>query len=67
MPEGEFGDIDIMWRQHRLAVPRFYHLYSRREFADDLAAADLKVSSIRAVRLASRHSADNYFAIVSRK
>jgi len=66
-PPGEFGDIDILWRQHRLDVSRFYHLYSRKEFAEDLAMADLEVSSLQAVKLVSRLYPDNYFAVVTRK
>ena len=31
----EFGDINIYWRQHGLDIPRFYHLYSKREFQMD--------------------------------
>jgi len=60
----EFGDIEIYWRQHNLNIPRFYHLYSKREFARDLIQAELEIERIQSVKLHSKLSADNYFAIV---
>jgi tRNA (uracil-5-)-methyltransferase TRM9 len=64
---GEFGDIEIRWRQHRLDVPRFYHLYSRLEFQNDLTSAGLAVHSMEKVCLGHRASPDNYVALVARK
>ncbi len=64
--ETEFGDIELVWRQHRLNVPRFYHLYSRSEFLRDLDASDLEVRSLQATRFFSRVSPDNYFAVVAK-
>ena len=62
----EFGDIELIWRQHQLNIPRFYHLYSRSEFLRDLAASDLEVRSLQATRFFSRVSPDNYFAVVAK-
>ena len=60
----EFGDIDIYWRQHGLNIPRFYHLYSKREFISDLEKAGLDVVEIQSVKLHSNKYADNFFAVV---
>lgn len=62
--QGEFGDIDVYWRQHSLDIPRFYHLYSRREFISDIKKAGLKVEHVKDVKMHSKKHADNYFALV---
>jgi ubiquinone/menaquinone biosynthesis C-methylase UbiE len=61
--KSEFGDIDIYWRQHGLNIPRFYHLYSKREFIQDLKQADLEIIKIKDVKMHSKKHPDNYFAI----
>jgi ubiquinone/menaquinone biosynthesis C-methylase UbiE len=63
----EFGDIDIFWKQHKLNISRFYHLYSRREFIQDLHDADLKIQRIESVRIHSKRFTDNYFAMVKKE
>jgi alkylated DNA repair protein alkB family protein 8 len=63
--DSEFGDIDIYWRQHGLNIPRFYHLYSKKEFQRDLMEAGLKIVEIRDVKMHSKRYPDNYFAIVT--
>jgi tRNA (uracil-5-)-methyltransferase TRM9 len=65
--QGEYGDIEINWTQHRLNVPRFYHLYSKGELQTDLETADLSVESIKKVSLGHRSSPDNYAAVVKKK
>jgi len=62
----EFGDIDIYWRQHGLDIPRFYHLYSKKEFIEDLKSADLEIKTIEEVKLHSKKHPDNYFASVKK-
>jgi len=62
----EFGDIEISWRQHKLNIQRFYHLYSRSEFQTDLTTAGLRVHSLQAERFFSHRTPDNYFAEVSK-
>ncbi len=62
----EFGDINIHWTQHNLNVPRFYHLYSKREFVRDINQSNLKIEKLNLVKLHSKISADNYFAIVQK-
>lgn len=64
--EREFGDIDIMWKKDKLDLPRFYHLYSKREFFEDIVSAGLEVERITSVRISSRFLRDNYFAIVGK-
>jgi len=64
--ELEFGDIDIYWKQHNLNVPRFYHLYSKKEFEEDLKKAGLVIKKIESVKLHSKKYADNFFAIVKK-
>jgi ubiquinone/menaquinone biosynthesis C-methylase UbiE len=61
----EFGDINIYWRQHGLDIPRFYHLYSKREFQMDLKKAGLEIIELRGKKLFSRKHSDNFFAIVT--
>lgn len=65
--QAEFGDIDIYWRQHGLDIPRFYHLYSKREFLSDLHKADLKIIDIQDVKIHSEKYTDNYFTMVKKK
>ncbi|HVQ01847.1 MAG TPA: class I SAM-dependent methyltransferase [Candidatus Thermoplasmatota archaeon] len=60
----ELGDIDIYWRQHHLNVPRFYHLYSKREFVQELRDEGFLIENIEDARLASKRFPDNYFATV---
>lgn len=62
----EFGDINIFWRQHNLNIPRFYHLYSKKEFQRDLIQAGFKIIEIKDVKMQSKRHPDNYFAIVTR-
>ncbi len=62
--QAEFGDINIYWRQHGLDIPRFYHLYSKREFLLDLQKAGLEAVEIQEVKLHSKKHPDNYFALV---
>jgi len=61
----EFGDIDIYWRQNGLNIPRFYHLYDKKEFQRDLVEAGFKIVEIKDVKMHSKRYADNYFAIVT--
>lgn len=60
----EFGDINIYWRQHGLDIPRFYHLYGKRELLLDLRKAGLETLEIQEVKLHSKKHPDNYFALV---
>ncbi len=64
--KSEFGDIDIYWRQHGLDIPRFYHLYSKKEFLKDLKEAGFKILEIQDVNIHSKKNADNYFATVKK-
>jgi alkylated DNA repair protein alkB family protein 8 len=65
--KGEFGDINIYWRQNNLNIPRFYHLYSKREFLKDLTEANFVIDEIVNVKIHSTHSADNFFAKVRKE
>jgi len=62
----EFGDIDIYWRQHGLDIPRFYHLYSKKEFISDIRLAGLEIEEIQDIKLHSKKHPDNYFAFVKK-
>jgi ubiquinone/menaquinone biosynthesis C-methylase UbiE len=62
----EFGDIDIFWRQHNLNIPRFYHLYSKKEFMQDLRDAGFTIEQMQDARIHSKRFPDNYFATVSK-
>jgi tRNA (uracil-5-)-methyltransferase TRM9 len=63
----DFGDIDVYWRQHNLNVPRFYHLYGKAEFFQELHAAGLSVDSVVSVKIHSKRFPDNYFAVVRKR
>jgi ubiquinone/menaquinone biosynthesis C-methylase UbiE len=60
----EFGDIDVYWRQHGLNIPRFYHLYSKRELKQDLEQAGFKILELEGIKYFSKKFNDNYFAVV---
>jgi tRNA (uracil-5-)-methyltransferase TRM9 len=63
----EFGDIDVFWRQHNLNVPRFYHLFSKEEFAQELHDARFHIQILQTVKIHSRYFPDNYFAVVEKR
>jgi alkylated DNA repair protein alkB family protein 8 len=65
--KNEFGDINIYWKKDNLNIPRFYHLYSKREFINDIKKSELKLSKIYDIKLKSTKYIDNYFAIVEKK
>ena len=62
----DFGDINIYWRQQNLNIPRFYHLYSRGEFLQDLHAASFTIQTLESVRIHSKRFPDNFFAVVKK-
>jgi len=64
--KSEFGDINIYWRQHGLDIPRFYHLYSKKEFIDDMKKAGLKMEKIEDIKIVSQKHPDNYFVIITK-
>jgi len=64
--KSEYGDIDIYWKKDGLNIPRFYHLYSKKEFIEDLTKAGLKIKKIESIKLCSKKYADNYFALIKK-
>ena len=62
----EFGDINIYWKQHGLNIPRFYHLYSKKEFEKDIIDANLKILELKEIKINSKKKPDNFFAIVKK-
>ena len=65
--KNEFGDINIYWRQHGLSIPRFYHLYSKRELKQNLNETGFEILKLEGVKYFSKKHYDNYFAIVTPK
>lgn len=65
--DGEFGDIDIYWKQNKLNVARFYHLYSKRELIKDLRITNFSIEEIIGVKHHSKWFADNYFVKVRKE
>ena len=63
----EFGDTDIYWRQQNLNIPRFYHLYSKNEFLQEIQQAGFQIERIDSLKLHSKRFPDNYFAVVHKK
>jgi ubiquinone/menaquinone biosynthesis C-methylase UbiE len=64
---GEFGDIEIYWRQHNLNIPRFYHLYGRGEFHRELKSAGFHIVNIDRLKIQAKRFPDNYFARVRKR
>ena len=62
----EFGDKHIYWRKDGLNIPRFYHLYGKKEFVKDLEEAGFRIIKIKGVKIKSEKYNDNYFAIVTK-
>lgn len=62
----EFGDKYIYWRKDGLDIPRFYHLYSKKEFLEDLEKSGFKIIKIKGVKIKSEKYNDNYFAVVNK-
>jgi ubiquinone/menaquinone biosynthesis C-methylase UbiE len=58
----ENGDINLYWRQHGLNIPRYYHLYTKQEFYDDLIEAGFFDFEISEVSITSIEQPDNFFA-----
>ena len=65
--KNDFGDTNIYWRQHGLNIPRYYHLYSKRELNQDLIKADFKIIKLEGVKYFSKKYYDNYFAVMQKK
>ena len=64
--ENEFGDINIYWRQHGLNIHRFYHLYSKNEFINDINQANFSIIEIKEVKIHSKKYPDNFFALLEK-
>ena len=62
----EFGDIKINWHQDKLNIPRFYHLYGKREFINDLKKSNLIIEKISKEKLSRNKTVDNFFAYVEK-
>ncbi|MCJ7571043.1 MAG: class I SAM-dependent methyltransferase [Candidatus Thermoplasmatota archaeon] len=62
----EFGDKQIYWRKDGLNIPRFYHLYGKKEFVEDLKEAGFKIIKVKGVKIKSEIYNDNYFAVVNK-
>ena len=59
--KGEFGDIELPWKQHNMNIPRFYHLYGKRELINEIKESGLKIEKIICKKLVSKKYSDNYF------
>jgi ubiquinone/menaquinone biosynthesis C-methylase UbiE len=64
--QNKFGDIDIYWKKHGLYIPRFYHLYSKREFIKDLKKANFEIIEFKEEKLRSNRHPDNFFAVTKK-
>jgi len=60
----EHGDTNVYWRQHGLNVPRFYHIYSKKNLIKDIEEAGLEIIEFNEVRLHTQKHPDNYFVLV---
>ena len=64
--KNEFGDINIYWKKDDLNIPRYYHLYSKKELLKDIKKSGLKLLKIYNVKIKSIKHTDNYFALVTK-
>lgn len=62
----ETGDIYINWNKDSLQIPRYYHLYQKEEFSEDLKSAGFTIRSMTEECLASKKYPDNYFTVVQK-
>jgi len=62
--DDEFGDIQIYWKQNKLNVPRFYHLYTKEEFIEDIKQSGFEIEQMIEEKIQSKKYTDNYFAII---
>lgn len=60
------GDTNIYWRQHGLNVSRYYHIYSKKNFINELKDAGLEILDFQEVKLHTKKHPDNYFAILKK-
>ena len=60
----EDGDIEIYWRQNKIDIPRFYHLYKKSEFEKDLIKAGFNIVKFKGEFISSKRIPDNYFSLV---
>lgn len=60
----EPGDIVVYWRQNKLNAPRFYHLYTKEEFIEDIKQSGLEIEQFSEAKIQSKKYTDNYFAVV---
>lgn len=60
----EYGDITLFWRQDKHNIPRFYHLYSKNEFKEELEESNLEIISFKETKIVSKNYPDNFFALV---
>jgi len=58
------GDFQVYWRQDGLNIARFYHLYKKNEFKDDLIKSGFKIIDFKEEKIVSKKYPDNYFAEV---
>jgi ubiquinone/menaquinone biosynthesis C-methylase UbiE len=63
----EKGDILLYWRQHKLNIPRYYHLYDEEEFIHDIQQSSLTLTECKNLQLGSTGIKDNYFAFVCKE
>jgi tRNA (uracil-5-)-methyltransferase TRM9 len=62
----EDGDIQIFWKQNKLNIPRFYHLYTKEEFIEDIEKSGLKLLELKEEKISSATEVDNFFAYVKK-
>jgi len=62
--KNEYGDVEIFWHQDGLDIPRFYHLYSKKELKSEIKEAELVLLKIKDLFITSKNKADNYYVII---
>ena len=62
----EKNDIAIYWKQDKLNVPRFYHLYDKDEFQKEIESVGFKILKITEESISIKEKPDNYFAYLKK-
>ena len=64
--KNEYGDILIPWKQDNRTLYRFYHLYSKKELANDIKKAGFKIEKIRSIRISTKRHHDNHLILAKK-
>jgi len=62
----EFGDVFIYWNQDGFHIPRYYHLYERKEILEELEDIGFSIEEINKVKISAKVNPDNLFILAKK-